>query len=36
MLVNASGIELPSGHWSLVSHAKHLTDLTLEACGHPP
>ncbi|KJZ53911.1 alpha/beta fold hydrolase [Pseudomonas marginalis] len=34
--MNATTIELPSSHLSLVSHAKEITDLILEASGRPP
>lgn len=34
--MNASTIELPSSHLSLVSHAKEITDLILEASGRQP
>lgn len=33
---NATTIELPSSHLSLISHSKAITDLILEAVGHPP
>lgn len=34
--MNANTIELPSSHLSLVSHAKEITDLILEASGRQP
>ena len=34
--MNATTIELPSSHLSLVSHAKEITDLILEASGRQP
>ncbi|WP_460126344.1 alpha/beta hydrolase [Pseudomonas sp. S2_C03] len=34
--MNASTIELPSSHLSLVSHAREITDLILEASGRQP
>ena len=34
--MNATTIELPSSHLSLVSHAKAITDLILEASGRQP
>jgi hypothetical protein len=34
--MDATTIELPSSHLSLVSHAKEITDLILEASGRQP
>ena len=34
--MNATTLELPSSHLSLVSHAKEITDLILEASGRQP
>ena len=34
--MNATTVELPSSHLSLVSHAKEITDLILEASGRQP
>ena len=34
--MNATTIELPSSHLSLVSHSKEIADLILEASGRQP